>query len=104
MERINPAGSVAWSPGRHEGQSDIQVDLSLDRFAELNLQLGDTVFVLREKCACLCPTMSFENSNKTVGDCPNFVKSGEEGTDRRLVGTVPFAETVLLEFLNQLQQ
>jgi hypothetical protein len=25
---------------------------------------------------------------------------GEEGTDRRLVGTVPLSETVLLEFLN----
>jgi hypothetical protein len=31
---------------------------------------------------------------KTAGDCPNFAKSSEQGTDRRLVGTVPFAEAV----------
>jgi hypothetical protein len=29
-----------------------------------------------------------------VGDCPDFPMPGEEGTDRRLVGTVPFSETV----------
>jgi lipopolysaccharide transport system ATP-binding protein len=29
--------------------------------------------------------------NGHAGDCPEFVQSAEQGTDRRLVGTVPFA-------------
>jgi hypothetical protein len=38
--------------------------------------------------------MRLMNSDKTVGDCPDFPMPGEEN------GTVPFAETVLLEFLS----
>ena len=34
-----------------------------------------------------------------VGDCPNFAESAEQGTDRRLVGTVPFSEAILLDAL-----
>jgi len=36
------------------------------------------------------------DSNKTVGDCPNFAEASEQN------GAVPFSETVLLEFLNLL--
>ena len=39
-------------------------------------------------------------SNKMIGDCPDFPVPWEEGTDRRLVGTVPFSEIILLDALS----
>ncbi|HZZ26682.1 MAG TPA: sulfate ABC transporter ATP-binding protein, partial [Pirellulales bacterium] len=46
VRRVNPTGSVARiGLVAVEQQSDIQVDLSLDRYAELNFKPGDTVFV-----------------------------------------------------------
>jgi sulfate/thiosulfate transport system ATP-binding protein len=55
VKRINPAGSVARIGLSGEGQNEIQVDLSLDRYAELNLQPGDTVFVLPKKVRVFMP-------------------------------------------------
>jgi sulfate/thiosulfate transport system ATP-binding protein len=55
VKRINPAGSVARIGLSGEGANEIQVDLSLDRYAELNLQPGDTVFVLPKKVRVFMP-------------------------------------------------
>lgn len=56
VRRVNPAGSVArigLTASDHE--ADIQVDLSLDRLAELNLKPGDSVFVLPRKVRVFIP-------------------------------------------------
>jgi sulfate transport system ATP-binding protein len=45
VARINPAGSTAKIVLRAAGGTDIQVELPLDRFAQLALQLGETVYV-----------------------------------------------------------
>jgi sulfate/thiosulfate transport system ATP-binding protein len=56
VRRINPAGSVARiGLLTVEQQSDIQVDLSLDRYTELNFKPGDTVFVLPKKVRVFMP-------------------------------------------------
>jgi sulfate transport system ATP-binding protein len=56
VKRINPAGSVARiGLSGIDDQTDIQVDLSLDRYAELKLNLGDTVFVLPKKIRVFMP-------------------------------------------------
>jgi hypothetical protein len=43
--------------------------------------------------------LRFRASNKMIGDCPDFPVPWEEGTDRRLVGTVPLSEIILLDAL-----
>jgi len=56
VRRVNPTGSVARiGLVSIEQQSDIQVDLSLDRYAELNFKPGDTVFVLPKKVRVFMP-------------------------------------------------
>ena len=56
VRRINSAGSyarVGLAAKEHDG--DIQVDLSLDRFQQLQLSLGDTVFVSPKKVRAFLP-------------------------------------------------
>ncbi len=56
VKRINPAGSMARiGLSSADGSDDIQVDLSVDRFAELELKLGDTVYVLPKKVRVFMP-------------------------------------------------
>jgi sulfate transport system ATP-binding protein len=47
--RINPAGAVAKVGLTTSDAQDIIVDLALDRYSELGLQLGETVFVTPRK-------------------------------------------------------
>jgi len=54
-KRVNPAGSVARiGLVAVDHDTDIQVDLSLDRYTELNLKPGDTS-LYAQKSACLIP-------------------------------------------------
>jgi len=56
VNRVNPAGSVARiGLVAVDHDTDIQVDLSLDRYTELNLKPGDTVFVLPKKVRVFIP-------------------------------------------------
>lgn len=56
VNRVNPTGSIArvglTAP---DHGTEIQVDLSMDRFAELNLKPGDAVFVLPKKVRVFMP-------------------------------------------------
>jgi sulfate transport system ATP-binding protein len=54
--RINPAGAVA-KIGLHapDQNIDVSVDLSLDRYAELALRTGDTVYVLPKRARVFVP-------------------------------------------------
>lgn len=53
--RINPAGSVAKILLRGGHGSDLQVDLPLDRYEQLQLRLGDDVFVSPKKLRVFTP-------------------------------------------------
>ena len=56
VRRVNPTGSVArigLTATDHD--TDIQVDLSMDRFAELGLKPGDNVFVLPKRVRVFVP-------------------------------------------------
>ena len=55
VSRINPAGSVAKIGLIGSDGADIQVDLSLERFEALRLQLGDSVFVSPKKMRVFVP-------------------------------------------------
>jgi sulfate transport system ATP-binding protein len=56
VRRINPTGSFARIGLLADEQAtDIQVDLSMERYAELNLKTGDTVFVLPKKVRVFIP-------------------------------------------------
>jgi sulfate transport system ATP-binding protein len=56
VKRINPTGSVARiGLSSVDGETEIQVDLSMDRYAELKLKPGDTVFVLPKKVRVFMP-------------------------------------------------
>ena len=45
VSRINPAGSLAKISLQAEGGTDIQVDLPFERFLELDLKVGEQVYV-----------------------------------------------------------
>ena len=53
--RINPAGSVAKILLRGGHGSDLQVDLPLDRYEQLQLRVGDDVFVSPKKLRVFTP-------------------------------------------------
>ncbi len=55
VSRINPAGSVAKVGLIGSDGADIQVDLPLERFEALRLQLGDSVFVSPKKMRVFVP-------------------------------------------------
>jgi len=56
VKRVNPTGSIARvGLMATDHGSEIQVDLSMDRFAELNLKPGDTVFVLPKRVRVFMP-------------------------------------------------
>jgi sulfate transport system ATP-binding protein len=56
IERVNPAGSVAkLALVNDEFGVDLQVELSLQRYAELQLRTGDTVFVSPRKARAFMP-------------------------------------------------
>jgi sulfate/thiosulfate transport system ATP-binding protein len=56
VKRINPTGSVARiGLAAVDHDTDIQVDLSMERYAELKLKPGDTVFVLPKKVRIFMP-------------------------------------------------
>ena len=55
VQRINPAGPLA-KIGLQSGEGrEIQVDLSLERFLELNLQIGESVYVAPKKVRVFVP-------------------------------------------------
>ncbi|MGE0606839.1 MAG: sulfate/molybdate ABC transporter ATP-binding protein [Pirellulales bacterium] len=56
VQRLNPAGAVA-RVGLHavDGDRALLVDLPTDRFAELNLQPGETVYVLPKRMRVFVP-------------------------------------------------
>jgi sulfate transport system ATP-binding protein len=53
--RINPAGSVAKIGLRGDHGGDLQVDLPLERFEQLQLQVGENVFVSPRKLRVFTP-------------------------------------------------
>ena len=53
--RINPAGSVAKINLQTEGGADIQVDLPFERFLELDLKLGEQVYVSPKRVRVFSP-------------------------------------------------
>jgi len=55
ITRINPAGSVAKIVLRGGHGGDLQVDLPLDRYEQLQLRLGDNVFVSPKKVRVFTP-------------------------------------------------
>ena len=56
VKRVNPTGSIARvGLTATDHNTEIQVDLSMDRFSELNLQPGDSVFVLPKKVRVFMP-------------------------------------------------
>ena len=55
ISRINPAGSVAKVSLLAEGGTDIQVDLPFERFLELDLKLGEEVFVSPKRVRVFSP-------------------------------------------------
>jgi sulfate/thiosulfate transport system ATP-binding protein len=56
VKRINPTGSVARiGLAAVDHDTDIQVDLSMERYAELKLKPGDTVFVLPKRVRVFMP-------------------------------------------------
>ncbi|MEX0586900.1 MAG: sulfate/molybdate ABC transporter ATP-binding protein [Pirellulales bacterium] len=55
VTRINPAGSVARIGLLTEDGNDIHVDLSLERFAELDLKIGEQVFVAPKRVRVFMP-------------------------------------------------
>jgi sulfate transport system ATP-binding protein len=56
VRRVNPTGSLARIGLAIAGnEQEIQVDLTLERFTELNLRPGDTVFVLPKKVRAFLP-------------------------------------------------
>ncbi len=55
VTRINPAGAVAKILLRGGHGGDLQVDLPLDRYHQLQLQLGETVFVSPKKVRVFTP-------------------------------------------------
>jgi sulfate/thiosulfate transport system ATP-binding protein len=56
VKRVNPTGSVARiGLAALDHDSEIQVDLSMERFADLNLKPGDAVFVLPKKVRVFMP-------------------------------------------------
>jgi sulfate transport system ATP-binding protein len=55
VTRVNPAGSVAKVVLRGDHGGDLQVDLPLDRLAQLQLHVGDAVFVTPKKLRVFTP-------------------------------------------------
>jgi len=56
VKRVNPTGSIARvGLTATDHNTEIQVDLSMDRFAELKLKPGDSVFVLPKKVRVFMP-------------------------------------------------
>lgn len=55
IARINPAGAVARIGLTGSEGEDIQVDLPLDRFEELNLRVGETVYVSPRRMRVFAP-------------------------------------------------
>jgi len=55
VSRINPAGSLAKISLQGEGGNDIQVDLPFERFLELDLKLGEQVFVSPKRVRVFSP-------------------------------------------------
>jgi sulfate transport system ATP-binding protein len=56
VQRVNSAGSLARiGLTSLEHDTDIQVDLSMDRYAELKIKPGDTVFVLPKRVRVFIP-------------------------------------------------
>ena len=55
VSRINPAGSVAKISLQAEGGSDIQVDLPFEQFLELDLKLGEQVYVSPKRVRVFSP-------------------------------------------------
>lgn len=55
VSRINPAGSVAKISLLADGGNDIQVDLPFERFLELDLKLGEEVFVSPKRVRVFSP-------------------------------------------------
>ncbi len=55
VTRVNPAGSVAKIQLRGGHGGDLQVDLPLERYEQLQLQLGDQVFVTPKKLRVFTP-------------------------------------------------
>ena len=89
VQRVNPAGSVArigLTAVDHD--TDIQVDLSMDRYAELKLKPGDTVFVLPKRVRYLCPITSFDYL-KVVGQ----MASNTPNARRNVVATATTIST-----------
>ena len=55
MVRINSAGAVAKVGLTTADAQNISVDLTLDRYLELSLRLGETVFVTPRKMRVFAP-------------------------------------------------
>jgi sulfate transport system ATP-binding protein len=55
VSRINPAGSVAKISLQAEGGTDIQVDLPFEQFLELDLKLGEQVYVSPKRVRVFSP-------------------------------------------------
>jgi hypothetical protein len=52
---VNPAGSTAKVLLHLNGERDLLVDLPFERFLELHLQLGETVFVAPKRVRIFLP-------------------------------------------------
>jgi sulfate transport system ATP-binding protein len=55
VSRINPAGSVAKITLQESEAGEIKVDLPFDRYQELGLHVGDTVYVLPKRVRAFVP-------------------------------------------------
>jgi sulfate transport system ATP-binding protein len=55
VSRINPAGSVAKIALQGSGGEDIKVDLPFDRYQQLGLHVGDTVYVSPKRVRVFVP-------------------------------------------------
>ena len=59
VSRINPAGAVA-KVALHTDEGDIKVDLPFDRYRQLDLQVGDTVYVSPKQVRVFLPEPEYE--------------------------------------------
>ena len=59
VTRINPAGSSAKVLLSVEGERELHVDLPFERFLELNLQHGETVYVCPKRVRVFLPTPDY---------------------------------------------
>ena len=55
VSRINPAGSLAKISLQAEGGTDIQVDMPFERFLELDLKVGEQVYVAPKRVRVFSP-------------------------------------------------